>query len=272
MKTVLSPSIYVGHGAPTTAITEGKYQTSLSKFAKQKVEPTSIVVVSAHWESHIPMFVTSSDLPGVIYDFGGFPQVLYELEYNSPGNPKLASQVSGMLNSAGWKTQLNSVRGLDHGAWIPLRIMYPNATIPVIQLSIPIPRTPLEFYKIGQVLAPLREENIMLMGSGNLVHNIPHAIRQMQAGKVDTGFNNPAEEWAKETDEWLKEKIDNYAIDDLLDSPNKAPHFRMAAPTTEHFDPLYFILGTQNKREGIYHFYEGFQAGSFSMRCFANED
>lgn len=270
MESIQLPAIYIGHGAPTVAIEQGQYQTDIATFAKNIPDPTTIVVVSAHWQQHIPIQITSSKLPGIIYDYYGFPEIMYQLQYNAPGNPNVAQKITQMLIDHGITAILNPKQGLDHGAWIPLRFMYPDASIPVIQISIPIRRTPSDLFKIGKIIAPLRDHGILLMGSGNLVHNLPHAMQHVQkAGKFES--NSPAEPWAKETDHWLKDKLNDFDIKTILQSPEKAPHFQKAAPTTEHFDPLYFVLGTAHSKEGINHFHESFQAGSISMRSFALE-
>ena len=139
-------------------------------------------------------------------------------------------------------------------------------------MSIPVPRTPDLVYKMGQALAPLRDENVLLMGSGNLTHNLPYVFQQVQAGKLSLTDDSPVDKWARESDDWIKEKLDNVNITDILSSPDKLPNFEMAAPTTEHFDPVYFTLGSLNPGEGINHFHESFQGGSFSMRSFSLEN
>ncbi len=266
------PAIYIGHGSPTTVLDRGQYFHDLQKFSSNHKNISSIVVVSAHWQQYLPVQITSSKLPGVIYDFYGFPQEMYELEYNSPGNPDLAFKIATELKNNNIEAVLNKNQGLDHGAWVPLKIMFPEEQIPVIQVSLPVPRDSSYLFKLGQILRKLRQDNIMLMGSGNLVHNIPYAMRQMQLGKASIfSDNNPVDEWAQETDEWLKAKLDNKDFESLLQAPAKTPNFKMAAPTTEHFDPLYFILGSLDKSESISYIHEGFQGGSFSMRSFKTE-
>ena len=269
----IPPAIYIGHGSPTTVLDRKQYYHDLQKFsANYKENLTSIIVVSAHWQQYLPVQITSSTLPGVIYDFYGFPEEMYQLEYNSPGNPELAQKVATELQRNGIDSVLNPQQGLDHGAWVPLKIMFPEEKIPVIQVSLPVPRDSEYLFKIGQILSKFRSENILLMGSGNLVHNIPYAMRQFQLGKADLfSDNNKTDEWAKETDEWLKNKLDSLDIETLLLSSQKAPNFRMAAPTTEHFDPLYFILGAKQNSESIEYIHEGFQGGSFSMRSFETQ-
>lgn len=269
--TDIPPVIYIGHGSPTTVLDRKQYYKDLQKFSADYKELSSIIVVSAHWQEYLPVQITSSKLPGVIYDFYGFPQEMYELEYNSPGNPELALRIATELKNNNVEAVLNEHQGLDHGAWVPLKIMFPEEQIPVIQVSLPVPRDSSYLFKLGQILSKFRSENILLMGSGNLVHNIPYAMRQMQLGKASIfSDNNVTDEWAKETDEWIKDKLDDKDVESLLQSPQKAPNFKMAAPTTEHYDPLYFALGTMKPSENIDYIHEGFQGGSFSMRSFTS--
>lgn len=267
-------SIYIGHGAPLNAMWETSYSRNLEQFASNHSRPSAIVVVSAHFERDVPLQITSADRPGIIYDYYGFPEEMYELEYDAPGDPKLATSLANTLSDAGRNPTLNSNQGLDHGAWIPLRIMYPKADVPILQLSIPVPRNPKELYRIGQELSSYRENDVMFMGSGNLVHNLPHAFSKVQQfGHGIDGFKEmPTEDWAVEVDNWLKEKLDDRATEDLLNASHQIENFHFAAPTTEHFDPLYFFLGTMSDREGINYIHEGFEGGSISMRSFASEE
>lgn len=268
----LPPAIYIGHGSPTTVLERKQYYHDLQKFSGEHKDVSAIVVVSAHWQQYLPVQITSSELPGVIYDFYGFPDELYELEYNSPGNPELAQKIAIELKKNNIDSVLNPNQGLDHGAWVPLKIMFPEEKIPVIQVSLPVPRDSKYLFNLGTILNQFRKENILFMGSGNLVHNIPYAMRQMQLGRVNIfSDNNKTDEWAKETDEWLKNKLDSYDIESLLHSPSLAPNYKIAAPTTEHFDPLYFVLGVMEPSESVSYIHEGFQGGSFSMRSFTSE-
>jgi 4,5-DOPA dioxygenase extradiol len=196
------------------------------------------------------------------------------MTYDAPGNPSLATEIADGLNSKGFKTHLNQGRGLDHGAWIPLSLMFPEAQIPVLQLSIPVPRTPENLFEIGNSLKPFRNKGVLRVGSGSLIQNLGHVMSQVRSGKVD--YNNfpsaPVEKWAQEVDDWLKNKLFNLEIDDLLNSPNKIANYKMAAPTTEHFDPLFFILGTLMPEDSMTNIHESIHAGSISMRCFALEN
>ncbi len=267
----ISPSIFIGHGSPMTAIETGSFQTDLINFAQSLKNVNSILVVSAHWEQSKPLQIISAPKPELIYDFYGFPDELYRLKYSVSGNPDLAKHIAKTLERKGFETYLNPDRGLDHGSWIPLSIMFPEASFPVLQLSIPIPRTPQELFKMGKALGHYRKEGILLMGSGNLIHNLGHVAHQVRVGSINyTNFSDaPVEEWARMADNWIKGKLNKFQIKDLLDSHKMISNFKMVAPTTEHYDPLYFILGTKLPDDPITHFHESIQAGSISMRCFA---
>lgn len=272
VKSDRAPSFYVGHGSPTVTVDKDlvDFKRDLSNFGKQFPDVRSIVVVSAHWQNHIPVQITYAKYPGIVYDYYGFPPEMYELQYSYSGNPKLAEEVAMLLTNNGISTNLNPQRGIDHGAWVPLSIIYPEANIPIIQVSLPVQRKPELLFDIGKILSPLRDKGIMFMGSGNLTHNLSYVMEE--ARKLGGFHNNlPTVSWAYEVDSWIKEQLDDHNISNLLRSSEMIPNFKMAAPTTEHFDPLYFVLGTLNSDEMLTHFHESFQMGSISMRSFHSE-
>jgi 4,5-DOPA dioxygenase extradiol len=178
-----------------------------------------------------------------------------------PFTPELAQRIAGLLKSDGWKSEITTTRGLDHGAWIPLRLMYPEAAIPVVQLSVPLDFTPRQLYDLGKTLQPLRSENIMILGSGGIVHN----LRMFRGGPVD----QPVESWVKQFDDWFKQKLEQGKIADLLRYQELAPHAELAVPTFEHFAPVFIVLGAASDSEKIESIFEGFQYGALSMRSFA---
>ena len=261
IKPSLFPSLYVGHGAPLVALENDDYNQALNKFARNNPTPKTIVVVSAHWETYLPIQITSSLKPELIYDFYGFPQELYEIKYPSPGNPVVAKKIVQLLAIKGFQSVLSPLQGLDHGTWAPLSLAYPEADIPVVQISIPVPRTPKELLKIGEALKPLREEEILLLGSGNIVHNLRMMSFPQKYGKTD--------EWARMFDEWVKENLETLNINNLNNYREQAPFNNLAVPTTEHFDPLFFILGSADKNEQNKHIYEQFHNHNVSSRCFS---
>ena len=268
------PSLFIGHGSPTNAMQKSRYSSDLTKLGEALKNIQNIVVVSAHFETSNVIQITNSPLPKVIYDFYGFPDELYKLRYNCPGNPKLAIEIYSLLINNGFSTQLNPNRGLDHGAWIPLRFLFPEAVFPVIQISLPIPRKPMELTTIGKTLRNLRSKGVLLIGSGNLIHNLTHVMHQIQLGIIqpqDLAKEVQSEEWVRKADNWIKERLNKRDIDSLINASQKMPDFSKAAPTTEHFDPLYVILGSMFTGEDINYFHESIQAGSISMRSLSIE-
>ena len=243
------PALFVSHGAPTTALqTEGGFARALRAFAGRTPRPRAIAMVSAHWETQEPR-VTGSAAPALIYDFGGFADELYAVRYPCPGAPEIARRIVQLLPGA----QLDPRRGLDHGAWTPLRLMYPAADVPVVQVSLAgDPRA------LGRALAPLRDEGVLLIGSGGAVHN----LRRVNLSSEDA----EVEPWAREFDDWLAKAVDTLTVD-----LSKAPGARLAVPTPEHFEPLLVVLAAAQPGERAVPVYQGFQYGTLSMRSFAVE-
>ena len=252
--------VFVSHGSPMVAIETGVYQEALERFGCEQ-RPEAIVVISAHWESGDTVRIASAAKHHLIYDFGGFPGELYELQYGASGDPRLARRIDGMLRDADVPSALDAARGLDHGVWVPLRLMYPKADVPVVELSIPTTRSPAELLRIGELLSPLRSEGVLILGSGGIVHNLGRLNWRHRDG--------PAEEWALDFDRWFAAKLEAWDIDGLLRYQQAAPSAALAVPTNEHFHPVFVALGAargQGRIEGIH---EGFQYGTLSMRSFA---
>ena len=240
------------------AVETGPYQDAITAFGRQ-VRPQAIVAISAHWGSSTAISISAVEKYETIHDFGGFPRALYELTYSPPGSPELAQRIAGLLASAGCEHDLVSDRGLDHGVWVPLRLMYPEADIPVVQLSVPLQLTPEQLYKIGEALRPLRSEGVLVFGSGGIVHN----LFLFRGGEAD----QPVVPWAAEFDRWFAEKLEQQDVAALLNYEKLAPHAGEAVPTFEHVAPVFIVLGAAaGKVEPIF---EGFQYGSISLRSFA---
>ncbi len=255
-----APAVFISHGSPMVALERGPFQDALAGFG-QRVRPKAIVAVSAHWGSTTSILISAADRYETIHDFGGFPPALYELRYSPPGSPELAQRIAGLLKSDGWKSEITTTRGLDHGVWIPLRLMYPEADIPVVQISVPLDLTPQQLYEIGETLQPLRSENIMIFGSGGIVHN----LQMFRGGPID----QPVEPWVREFDDWFKGKLEQQKIADLIRYRELAPHPELAVPTFEHFAPVFIVLGAGSGSDKIEPIFEGFQYGALSMRSFA---
>lgn len=248
------PVSFVAHGSPTLA-TDEKKGRELRAWAELVPAPSSILVVSAHWEE-CPLTLSAVDRPETIHDFGGFPKELYELRYAAPGAPELAESVVDLLGS---RTVERSDRGLDHGAWVPLLHMFPQRDVPVLQLSMPRDMSPEELYSVGAALSPLRERGVWILGSGNLVHNLR---------LLDWSDRGPPPSWAVEFDAWVVETLSSGDVDALLAAERSAPAFQLAHPTDEHLRPLYVVAGAGELGDSELLFpVTGFEFGNLSRRC-----
>jgi 4,5-DOPA dioxygenase extradiol len=252
------PAVFVSHGSPMVAIETGKYQDALAAFGAG-VSPKAILVVSAHWDTRNEISITSRDRNSVIYDFGGFPAELYALKYDAPGSPALATEIASILRPT-HAVELDSSHGLDHGAWVPLRLMFPRADIPVVELSIPTSFSPQDLFQIGKLLAPLRERGVLILGSGGIVHNLRAVHLSNQHG--------PAEPWAEQFDRWFADALAAREFHQLF-GYESAPNSRLAVPTPEHFVPAFVVMGAAENAKALNTIYEGFEYGTISMRSFA---
>lgn len=253
--------LFVSHGSPMAALDDDDYTRALGAWAVAQPRPRAVVVVSAHWETPGAVRVTASPAPGTIHDFSGFPAALYTLRYPAPGAPELAAALVQRLGTAGIAAALDPARGLDHGVWVPLRLLYPRADRPVVAVSLPRPATPETLRALGAALEPLRAEGILVLGSGGVVHNL---------GELDprpVGAAVPP--WAREFDRWVGERLAEGDVEALMGYARRAPHAARAVPTTEHFDPLLVALGAAGTDRRVVHVYEGFRHGSLSLRSFA---
>lgn len=223
------PAIYLSHGAPPLA-DDPIWPGQLAAWSAAMPKPTAVLMVSAHWED-APLAIGAVRTVPLVYDFWGFPQHYYEVAYPAPGAPQLAEQVRGLLTKAGRAVQDVPDRGLDHGAYVPLVEMYPEADVPVLQVSMPS-LDPAELYEIGLRLAPLRDEGVLIVGSGFFTHNLRALSRDGSVSAVMTEF-----------DVWGRETLAAGDLDALLDFEHKAPAAQAAHPRTEHFAPLFVTLG-----------------------------
>jgi 4,5-DOPA dioxygenase extradiol len=254
------PALFVSHGAPTAALDDDAYTRSLGAWARGRPKPRAVVVVSAHAETRGPVRVNAGEAPALVYDFYGFPRALYEVRYAAPGAPDLAREVADAFGGAGLEPVLDARRGWDHGVWVPLRLLYPAADMPVVEVSLPVPRTPALLLAMGEALLPLRERGVLLLGSGGVVHN----LRRLRA---DEGA--PTEPWAAAFDGWVDERLRALDAAGLAQYAARAPHADLAVPTSEHFDPLFFVLGARDGRDRLESVFTGFRHGTLSLRSFA---
>jgi 4,5-DOPA dioxygenase extradiol len=218
--------------------------------------------MSAHWERSAPIGVTAAVLPETLHDFGGFPEALYDLRYPVPGDPDLANEVVNLFEAAGLEAELDEQRPLDHGAWVPLMKAFPEAQHPVIQVSLPASRTPKALFEMGRALAPLRQEGVLLLASGGVVHNLR---------RIDWSGNPAPEAWAKTFDDWIEEGVSARDLPRLMDAERLGPSYRDAVPTSEHFDPLYFALGAAGDSKPATLF-QGWQHGNLSLKAWTWKD
>ncbi len=232
------PAIYMGHGAPPL-VDDPLWVTQLSAWAQALPQPRAILVVSAHWEAAPLTIGATRDAAPLVYDFYGFPERYYLATYPAPGAPELAAKVRGLLKGTEEVTDQPD-RGLDHGAYVPLTVMYPAADVPVLQISMPS-LEPARLINIGKRLRPLRDEGVLIIGSGFLTHGLPY-LR-------DHRFNAPPPTWSVEFDHWAAEALDRGDLDALAGF-RSAPAARYAHPTTEHFAPLFVTLGAADDPAG----------------------
>ncbi|MEV6169395.1 class III extradiol ring-cleavage dioxygenase [Streptomyces sp. NPDC051954] len=224
------PALYLSHGAPPLA-DDPIWPGELAAWSAGLPRPTAILMVSAHWEE-APLALGATETLPLVYDFWGFPEHYYQVRYEAPGAPELADSVRKLLRAPGMPVQDVPDRGLDHGAYVPLVEMFPEADIPVLQISMPT-LDPAGLMEIGRKLAPLRDEGVLIVGSGFFTHNLA-ALRH-------TGGGVPR--WSSEFDDWGRQALEARDVDSLLDFLNKAPAGRYAHPRTEHFAPLFVTLG-----------------------------
>jgi len=228
------PSLYISHGSPMTAIQPGLVGERLAELAQQLPRPKAIVIATAHWLARQP-HVGGAQRPETIHDFYGFPQALFDIQYPAKGDPSLAAHVTELLDKAGLPTTLDPTQGLDHGAWVPLRLLYPNADIPVVPLSIQPQLGPAHQYTVGRALAPLRDEGVLVIGSGSITHNL-HDFRAGYSDEREAPYVRPFIEW-------IERKLAEGDVGALLDYRRQAPFAEHAHPSDEHLLPLFVALG-----------------------------
>ena len=253
----LLPSLFVSHGAPTLALVPGKTGRALEQLGRILPKPGAILVISAHWGTRDPC-VSIADFPETLHDFRGFPSELYTLRYPAPGAPSVAHHVLELLHQAGWREGYALDRGLDHGAWVPLRYLFPRADIPVLQLSVQYDRTPSYHYRLGQTLRPLRERGILILGSGSLTHNLSEVV----PGDV------PPASYVDEFRQWIVGRLRKSAVDDLQHYRTLAPHAERAHPDEDHLLPLFVTLGAMNGESDFVHIDNGTNDRVLAMDAF----
>ena len=246
------PGLFISHGSPMLALNPEQVGPALHRLSLNLPEPKAIVVMSAHWESQA-LEVSTSVRPETWHDFRGFPAELYDIHYTAAGAPQLAEQIIQLFADAGIPAHANSTRPRDHGVWMPLLHMYPDAHIPVIEISLPMNLTAQQIYQIGQTLAPLREQQILLIGSGSITHNLAELSWHDESQEVPV--------WASSFRNDVVSKLNHQDYEAILDWQN-IPYVKRNHPTLEHFAPLFFAMGT-GSRFNIVH--SSFSMGSLGM-------
>ncbi len=258
------PALFIGHGSPENIILKNRFTERLVKLGRELPRPKTILVVSAHWLTN-GTYVTGVEKPETIYDFYGFPEELYHMSYPSPGSPEVARKVTEYVKKP--EVKLDRSWGLDHASWAILKHIYPKADIPVIEMSLDYSpyngwnRPTLQsYYELAKQLSPLRDKNILIIGSGNIVHNLRVVDMQNMDAKPY--------EWAIEFDEKVKRDLLERNHQDLLDCQNMSRASALSIPTLDHYLPMIFTIALEEKDDTLEFVFEGFQNRSVSMRCF----
>jgi 4,5-DOPA dioxygenase extradiol len=252
------PGFFICHGAPSLALEQNDYTRFLRELKDEIEKPKAIAIFTAHWENDILSISSRDDAYETIYDFGGFDPELYSIKYPAKGSTEAASLIESLFHKQGIATRRDSERGLDHGSWVVLRLLYPEADIPVVHISVN-PKLPMkEQYKIGQSLTELKNNGVLVIGSGGTVHN----LRALKWGQKQP------EHWAVEFDDWLIDKVEKWDLDSLFDYERLAPHARLAVPREEHFVPLYLVMGSCDDRRKPKLLHRSYDFGTLSHICF----
>ncbi len=251
------PALFLSHGAPPL-VDDPTWVGQLRKLAADLPRPKAILMASAHWES-APLMLGATETVPLVYDFGGFPRHYYQVQYRAPGAPQLATQIEKLMPDSERVTRTD--RGLDHGAYVPLTVMYPDADIPVLQMSLPT-LEPDRLLEIGRRLAPLRDEGVLIVGSGFTTHGLPF-LRDFRPEAAAPG-------WSADFDAWTAETLARGAVDELADFRDRAPGMPYAHPTIEHFAPMFLTLGAsadpeQRPDQPIDGFWMGLSKRSFQV-------
>lgn len=250
------PSYFMAHGAPLIAIEDNEYTQFLNQLGRTMPRPSAIVLFSAHWESSVQN-VSDVDEYSTIYDFGGFPEAMYTIKYPAKGKEEITKEIEELFTKQGVPFQVETSRGLDHGAWVVLRFLFPDADIPVISMSVNQKLSPEQQYKIGKSLSLLREKDVLIIGSGGTVHNL-RALKWADNGEVD--------QWALEFDEWLAQHLKKWDTKSLFNYQTLAPSTELAVPPygNEHFVPIFYAMGAADDQKNATLLHRSYRYGNLS--------
>lgn len=251
------PPLFVSHGSPMHALDVGAAGRVWASLGTRAPRPRAVLVASAHWETNLPM-LSGNPAPETTHDFFGFPEALYRIRYAAPGDPALAARAVALLKQAGFTAAVDGCRGLDHGVWAPLLHAFPLADVPVVELSVQSALGPAHHYALGKALAPLAREDVLLIGSGHMTHNLRD---RRPDGAAPLAY-------AREFQAWIDARIRGHEIDALLDYRAQAPHAARAHPTEEHFLPLYVALGAAGPGYRADRLFQAIESGALAMDAY----
>jgi 4,5-DOPA dioxygenase extradiol len=251
----IMPVLFIGHGSPMNGIEDTEFSRKWTQMAKEIPVPAAVLVVSAHWFTKGTQ-ITAMDFPRTIHDFGGFPKALFDVQYNAPGNPILAKETVDLIKSA--HVELDHDWGLDHGTWTVVRHMYPDANIPVLQLSIDYTKGPQYHYDLSKELYALRKKGVLIIGSGNMVHN----LRMVDFSRINDNYGY---DWALQANDKFKSLISGGDYKPLINYESMGREALLAIPTPEHYLPLMYTLGLKGEKDNISFFNDTAVAGSLTM-------
>lgn len=250
------PALFIGHGNPMNALADNPFTQSLHRLGRTIPRPKAVLCISAHWMSE-GTWITHQKQPRTIHDFYGFPKALFDVQYPAPGSPEFAELVQSQIPDP--KIHLDDeLWGIDHGTWSVLKHMYPEADVPVLQLSVYMERPPEYHYELGRKLRALREQGFLILGSGNIVHNL--RLMSWEEGA-------PPLDWAVEFDEWVKDRLLQRDFDSLIHQARATEAGKLSIPSPDHWYPFLYVLGAAEEGDTLKFEYEGIENGSISMRC-----
>ena len=255
------PALFISHGSPMLAFDDSPARRFLLELGRKLPRPKAVIVVSAHWESMGGPAVSLAARPETIHDFGGFPAPLYAIRYPARGAPDTAARAAELLEQSGFTVKRSTDRGLDHGAWVPLRLMYPDADIPIAQISVLRGATPAEHERLGRALASLRDEGVLIVGSGSLTHN----LYEFRGNDIDA----PVPTWVSDFDAWMMEMLRDNRRDALLDYRAQAPHAVRNHPTEEHLLPLFVAMGAGGENAKAERIHASYEYGVLAMDVYS---
>ncbi|MGG4479018.1 DODA-type extradiol aromatic ring-opening family dioxygenase [Paenibacillus illinoisensis] len=252
------PAFFIAHGSPAMAVESNDYTQFLNQLGNRLPAPKAIVVFTAHWDCPEPS-VTMDDTHQTLHDFYGFPSNMYTIDYPAPGHSELASEICALFTRSNLPHQPVLGRGLDHGVWVPLLHMYPQANIPVVVVSVDSLRSPQEQYDIGRMLEQLRHDDVLIIGSGGTVHNL----------RLLGSNEDEPEDWAVAFDDWMEERLEKWNTRELFQYDKKAPNARTAVPSygTEHLAPLFYAMGTADMSRKAKRLFQSYPYGTLSLNC-----